>query len=107
MSLRDSFDTNATSRAREFSIEDYLKERVKYYGGKCYKLTSPGYAGMPDRLILYNGVAVFVEVKRPGAKPRALQEKRMDEIRQHGCLAFWVSTREEVDRLMTRLVLNG
>lgn len=107
MSLRDSFDTSATSRAREFSIEDYLKERVKHYGGKCYKFTSPGYAGMPVRLILYKGVVVFVEVKRPGAKPRALQEKRMDEIRQHGCLAFWVSTREEVDRLMMRLVLDG
>ena len=43
-------------------------------GGICPKLVSPGFDGMPDRMVLLpNGRIGFVEVKAPGEKPRPLQ----------------------------------
>ena len=37
---------------REKEIEKRLVAEVKKNGGICHKFVSPGYAGMPDRIIL-------------------------------------------------------
>lgn len=62
---------------REKVIEQKLVAAVKKNGGICPKLTSPGFDGMPDRLVLMpGGRFAFVEVKAPGQKPRPLQVAR-------------------------------
>lgn len=62
---------------REKTIEQKLVREVKLRGGICPKFTSPGYDGMPDRLvILPKGHIGFVEVKAPGEKPRPIQLSR-------------------------------
>lgn len=49
------------------------------------KLTLRGQAGWPDRLVLVpGGRPVFVELKRRGERPRALQERRLNELRALG-----------------------
>lgn len=62
----------------EASIERRLKYYLEGYGFKVIKLTTPGYAGVPDRMILMPtwapGPPVFAELKRPGKSERALQE---------------------------------
>ena len=59
---------------REKEIEKKLTQMVKKAGGICPKLVSPGFDGMPDRMVLLpNGRICFVEVKAPGEKPRPLQ----------------------------------
>ena len=59
---------------REKEIEKKLTQMVKQAGGICPKLVSPGFDGMPDRMVLLpNGRIGFVEVKTPGEKPRPLQ----------------------------------
>ena len=59
---------------REKTIEQNLVKAVKNSGGIAPKLVSPGFDGMPDRLVLLPGGKIgFVEVKVPGKEPRPLQ----------------------------------
>ena len=59
---------------REKIIEQHLVMAVKNSGGIAPKLVSPGFDGMPDRLVLLPGGKIgFVEVKVPGKEPRPLQ----------------------------------
>lgn len=59
----------------EKTIENYLRLQVKKRGGLALKFTSPGYAGVPDRLVLMpGGMCYFVELKATGKKPTPLQQ---------------------------------
>ena len=70
---------------REKTLERKLTEAVKAMGGIAPKFVSPGFAGMPDRLVLLpDGKCGFVEVKRPGEKPRPLQETRHGMLKRLG-----------------------
>ena len=70
---------------REKEIEQKLVTEVKRMGGICPKFVSPGFVGMPDRIILLpKGKLAFVEVKTPGEKPRPLQLARHKMIRHLG-----------------------
>ena len=70
---------------REKTVEQRLVETVKESGGICPKFTSPGFDGMPDRLVLLpEGRMAFVEVKAPGKKPRKLQTARHRLLRRLG-----------------------
>lgn len=49
----------------EKEIEKKLVGRVRQYGGWCLKWVCPGWAGVPDRIVLLpGGRIVFVETKR-------------------------------------------
>lgn len=51
----------------ESEIENKLKKEIETLGGLSLKFTSPGMAGVPDRLVLLpKGKICFVEVKAPG-----------------------------------------
>ena len=70
---------------REKAIEQRLVHTVKEQGGMCPKLVSPGTDGMPDRIVLLpEGRISFVEVKAPGQKPRPLQVRRHEQLKQLG-----------------------
>ena len=70
---------------REKTIERKLVQAVKAMGGIAPKFTSPGFDGMPDRLVLLpNGKFAFVEVKQYGENPRPLQESRHGLLRRLG-----------------------
>ena len=60
----------------ERDIERKLRRAVEARGGKCLKWVCPGWAGVPDRIILLPGARVtFVETKRPkGGRLSKLQE---------------------------------
>ena len=50
----------------ERDIERALVSMVKRRGGLCLKWVCPGFAGVPDRIILLPGARViFAEIKRP------------------------------------------
>ena len=70
---------------REKEIEKKLVKAVRAAGGICPKLVSPGFDGMPDRLVLMPGGRVtFVEVKAPGKEPRPLHDLRIGQLRELG-----------------------
>ena len=52
----------------EKDIEQKLIKIVERHGGMCLKWVCPGWAGVPDRIILMpGGRVIFVELKRPQA----------------------------------------
>ena len=66
-------------------MERRLAEAVKAMGGIAPKFVSPGFAGMPDRLVLLpGGKCGFVEVKRRGEQLRPLQQARHGMLRRLG-----------------------
>jgi len=59
---------------REKLLEQKLVTAVKNMDGIAIKFVSPGFDGMPDRVVLLpKGKIAFVEVKRQGETPRPLQ----------------------------------
>lgn len=82
---------------RENEIERHLRVSVKKMGGMAVKFVSPGFNGVPDRIVLLPGKKIaFVELKAPGKKPRPLQIKRM---RQLECLGFPVFVIDAVEQI--------
>ena len=74
---------------REKVIEKKLVDEVKRRGGICLKWVSPGFDGMPDRIVMMpGGKCGFVEVEAPGKKPRALQESRHRMLESLGFKVF-------------------
>ncbi|MDA8227028.1 MAG: VRR-NUC domain-containing protein [Desulfitobacterium hafniense] len=74
---------------QEKVIEQKLVRAVKMAGGLALKFVSPGFDGMPDRLVLLPGGKIaFVEVKAHGMKPRPLQLRRHGRLRQLGFLVY-------------------
>ena len=56
----------------EKDIERHLREGIKSLGGWCLKFVSPGFTGVPDRIVLMpGGKLCFVELKRPGQHERS------------------------------------
>ena len=82
---------------KEKEIEQELVRRVKAAGGICPKWVSPGYDGMPDRIILMPGGKIaFAEVKAPGKKPRPLQASRHQLLRQLGFKVYVIDSAEQI-----------
>ena len=58
----------------ERDIEKKLVRPIRDLCGRCLKFETPGFTGVPDRIILLPGAhIVFVETKHPGKKERARQ----------------------------------
>lgn len=70
---------------QEKQIEQALVNATKKAGGKAIKFVAPGTAGMPDRLLIFPGPKIgFVETKAPGCKPRPLQTRRHEMLKNYG-----------------------
>ena len=81
----------------EKEIERKLKKRVEALGCLCLKFESPGYTGVPDRIIMIPGGGIlFVETKAPGKKERPRQKYVQDQFRKMG-FAVVSSVRSDED----------
>ena len=90
----------------EASIEKRLTGKVTELGGLALKLVSPGFAGVPDRLVLFNDSKVaFVELKAPTKKLRSLQRKRKKQLEALGFKVYKIDSYEAIDRLLEEMVL--
>lgn len=87
----------------EHHIEQALKRAVETDGGLCWKLVSPGTTGVPDRICLKAGRAVFVEVKAPGDKPRPIQRRRMNQLAALGFTALVVDSVDGIKEVLDAL----
>lgn len=86
---------------RERQTEQKLVKSVKAAGGIAPKLTSPGFDGMPDRMVLMPGGCIgFVEVKAPGEKPRPLQLSRHRLLRQMGFKVYVLDGAEQIGEII-------
>lgn len=82
---------------REKEIEMKLVRAVKGMGGICPKWVSPGFDGVPDRIILLpGGRLAFAELKAPGKKPRPLQAARIEQLRGLGFQVYVIDHTEQI-----------
>lgn len=66
----------------EKELERKLVKAVEDCGAAAWKLSSPGRAGVPDRIVLLpGGQVLFVELKRPGETQRPLQVHVAQQLR--------------------------
>ena len=90
----------------ESDIESKLRKRIHAlgHGAKCLKFTSPGFTGVPDRIILLPGAhVIFVELKKPGKKERKRQIYVQELLRQLGFEVYSsVSSVEQIDAVVSR-----
>ena len=71
---------------KEYAIEKYLIRKAQARGGACLKFTSPGTAGVPDRIVILPGGKIgFAEMKAPGKKPRRLQKAVIRDLYRRRC----------------------
>ena len=90
---------------REKTIEQALTKAVKSYGGIAVKLVSPGFVGMPDRLVLFPGGRLgFVEVKALGKKPRTIQTVRHKQLRQLGFKVYVLDSMADIQRIIEEVM---
>lgn len=65
----------------EKEIEAKLVKIVRNAGGYCLKWVCPGWAGVPDRLVLLpGGRVIFVELKRPRGGVLAKRQEKWRDI---------------------------
>jgi len=89
---------------REKLVEQKLVRAVKAAGGTAVKLVSPGFDGMPDRILLFPGAKIaFVEVKSMGCKPRPLQSRRHELLRALGFLVFVLDDERQIGGMLDEI----
>jgi len=81
----------------ENDVETYLYKQAKKHDILYYKFTAPSTRGVPDRILIGNGKTIFLELKRPGEKPRKLQFAIHKRMREHGATVFVADTKELVN----------
>ena len=92
---------------KEKIFEKKLIYAVKDMGGIAPKFMSPGFDGMPDRIVLLPGGRMgFVEVKAPGKVPRPLQEARHRMLRRLGCKVYVLDRAERINQILEDIA-NG
>lgn len=92
--------------ARERTIQTAI---LRYLNGLegCKAINQPGgrlEVGTPDIIGCYRGKFFAMEVKRPGEKPRPIQEKRLREWSGAGGSASTVHSVEEAQEVIQNLI---
>lgn len=89
---------------REKQIERKLSITAKNMGGIAPKFVSPGFDGMPDRIVLLpHGRLAFIELKAPGKKLRPLQEKRKRQLEALGFSVFVIDSIEQIGGILDEI----
>ena len=91
----------------EREIEVYLVKSVKDKKGICMKWTSPGNAGVPDRIVIFPGGDVyFVELKAEGKRENLshLQRNFINKLKNLNCDARVIASFKEVDEFIEEVI---
>lgn len=93
----------------EKEVEAALVRQVKRRGGLCLKWVCPGWAGVPDRIVLLpGGRIVFVELKRPkGGVVSSRQQWWRDKLRALGFAHYYIYNTADVFTLDLILSAEG
>jgi hypothetical protein len=89
----------------EKQIEKAFVKAVRQKGGIAPKFVSPGFDGMPDRLVLLpDGKTAFAEIKAPGKKPGPLQESRHELLRRLGYRVYVIDSMDEIGGVIDEIL---
>ena len=90
---------------QEKYIEQKLIAAVKNMGGLAPKFASPGFNGVPDRIVLLPmGKIAFVELKAPGKKMRPLQARRKRQLEVLGFLVYVIDDEEKIQLVLSEIL---
>ena len=93
-----------SSSLREKEIEKKLVTAVRKSGGLAPKFVSPGFDGVPDRIVLLpEGRIAFVELKAPGKKMRTLQVRRKEQLERLGFQVYCVDGIEQITEILKKI----
>ena len=81
----------------EKDVEQELVNRIKKIDGLTYKFVSPNVSGVPDRIVIYDGKVVFVELKKEGGRLSALQKLTLKKLRECKAQSTVIYTKKGVD----------
>lgn len=85
----------------EHEIEDFAAARFAEAGHVLLKFVSPGFPGVPDRIVLLrSGGTFFIEFKAPGQKPRRTQPQVIQMLRSMGHRVEVIDTKHQVSMLL-------
>ena len=84
---------------KEQDIQTSIISYIKSIGGlqiKQNQIGIYGQAGVPDIIACIKGRFVGIEVKRPGQKPKPIQEAFLDAINKKGGIGLWADNLDKV-----------
>ena len=88
----------------EKHIERKLVAAVKARGGICPKWVSPGFDGVPDRLVFLPMKKFgMVELKAPGEKPRPLQVSRHKLLQRLGFKVYVLDNLDDIQEVLDEI----
>ena len=87
---------------REKNIEDYFIRRCRELD--VFVIKNTGMNGIPDRLLIWDRMHWFLELKKPGEKPTELQVAVAKKLKAHGAIPLWADSKPCVDRILEALV---
>ena len=89
---------------REKDVECRLVSEVKKRSGICPKWVSPGFDGVPDRIVLLpKGRIGFMEVKATGKRPRPLQTARHELLRRLGFKVYVLDDAVQIAEILNEI----
>jgi len=88
----------------ERDIEQKLVKAVKAKGGLAPKFVSPGFDGVPDRIVLLpHGRIAFIELKAKGRKMRPLQVRRKRQLESLGFSVYCIDDPEQIGGILDEI----
>lgn len=85
-------------------LERKLVKAVRKYGGLAPKFVSPGFDGVPDRIILLpSGHIAFAELKAPGKVMRPLQVRRKKQLEALGFKVYCIDNTEQISAILQEI----
>jgi len=90
----DLFGKKPKEKITEAKIEKKVCEYAQRNGWLTYKFSSPANRGVPDRIFIRRGVALFIEFKAPGKKPTKFQKFTHEKLKAQG---FTVHVIDSID----------
>ena len=91
----------------EKEIEHKLVRLIKKHGGLALKWVCPGWAGVPDRIVLLPGGRVyFIELKRPDDRASERQKWWANKLRGLGFDCYFLLAAEDVTAFGEYLILE-
>lgn len=95
---------------KESKVEKHLKVQTEGLNGLCYKFTSPGRKGVPDRLCVFPGnIILFVETKAPNGTLSPSQKREIKLIKSKDSMVAVATTKQQVDTVISIVkgMING
>jgi len=88
----------------ESKIQSQIIKYLESIGAYVVNVVQAGKPGTPDVLCCVEGFFVGIEVKRPGQKPRRLQEHHLERIRKAKGISMVATSAEDAkEQLLTLL----